>query len=103
MARQVEFNESEWRVFVGKRPTAIHHGFADCPGASVFLCRTKYGCGRYVCACDGGGGDAVEEQLCSACWVKYQDVKFERESLKRAVRLLEGRRRALSPGRRALP
>lgn len=74
-----ELTMDQWDAI--KRKPRLHHGDASCHGRQfggegcVFFCRGPHGCGRWFCACDGGDGDEHEENLCSACWCKYQDIK----------------------------
>lgn len=74
-----ELTIGKWEAIIGGKPR-LHHGDSKCNGhyqdgeGYVFLCRGKYGCKRWFCACDGGDGDKSERVLCSKCWLKYQKV-----------------------------
>ncbi len=75
-----EMSMDQWDAIQGGKPR-LRHGDSSCNGRQfggeghVFLCRGIHGCKRWFCACDGGGGDEHEENLCSKCWCKYQETK----------------------------
>lgn len=104
-----EMTIDEWESIKNKPP--LLHGDIYCDGrpysgeGSVFLCRGKYGCQRWFCACDGGNGDEHEENLCSECWCKYQEFTMsskEETMQKLSERLMDMARMNLASDFRAV-
>jgi hypothetical protein len=75
-----ELTADQWDAIPGDKPEILH-GDSRCNGRQfdgeghVFFCRGKYGCNRWFCACDGGDNSPADNELCSACWVKYQKLQ----------------------------